>query len=32
MHRKFGNRRVDHRGPIDLMYNPSNIEVDLCWC
>ena len=31
MRRKFGNRWVEYRDPIDLMDHPSNMEIGLCW-
>jgi hypothetical protein len=31
MHRKFGNRWVEYRDPIDLMDRSSNMEIGLCW-
>ena len=31
MRRKFGNRWVEYRDPIDLMDRPSNVEIGLCW-
>ena len=36
MHRKFGNPWVykcismEYKGPIDLMYHPSNLKIGLC--
>ena len=30
MHRKFGNRWVEYRDPIDLIDCSSNMEIDLC--
>ena len=31
MRRKFGNRWMKYRDPIDLMDCPSNVEIGLCW-
>jgi hypothetical protein len=30
MRRKFNNHWVEYKGPIDLMYHPSNMEIGLC--
>ena len=32
MHRRFGNRRVEYRDHVNLMYHPSNMGIGLCWC
>ena len=31
MRRRFGNRWMEYRDPIDLMDRPSNVEIGLCW-
>ena len=31
MQKKFGNGWVEYRDRIDLINQPSNMEIDLCW-
>ena len=31
MYRKFGNRWVEYKDPIDLMDRLSNMDIGLCW-
>ena len=30
-HRKFGNRWLEERYPVELMDHASNMEIGLCW-
>ena len=31
MRHKIGNRWIEYRQPIDLLDQPSNMEIGLCW-